>query len=350
MFHESRSQEEVARNCAIKDAMRETSVARDLLAYLSSTALRSADNCDTESRNYRLGYQSLLCVSELVGWLDLNLVISSALPALFHLLHCPSAHYSLKGAVFLCLYELVKKGMDPIAKVQMVSAVDLLAHLTPHFPPPVSSSYLYQSFSSPERDSTCDERLGLLINMLTIELLGCWSKYEEMITSQGEMDRSIEEVESMNSLIAISPVVSSMLAVCLPVLLTLFEHTNSPVSITTHPACNKLISILKQQQQQYKHINSSVHFIAGNYLDTLLLSIYHQMHFPLDFDFDNIEDLDDDNIQDVLKVGDTLYLLLLFIIMRTLRLDYIVLSSSLSSFAFIKTMFHFYLTYDVNPY
>lgn len=68
----------------------------------------------------------LECLSELVGWIDVSLFITVALPSLQTALQallpgaqdlCSPMQGQLQAAVFSCFLELVKKGMDPEKKV-----------------------------------------------------------------------------------------------------------------------------------------------------------------------------------------------------------------------------------------
>ena len=82
-----------------------------------------------------LSEQCLLCLSELIGWIDIKIITSVILTSLYDLLRAFSDQTKaisneneniLKRSILVCMYELCKKGMDPVEKVQMFQSIGLM--------------------------------------------------------------------------------------------------------------------------------------------------------------------------------------------------------------------------------
>jgi len=116
-FNKDRSAAEIAHNTAIKDLVRERSTAQDLVVFLCASALswRQAGQVD-------LGEKALRTLAQLIGWIDVSLTVERALPTVYQCMG--DAH--IGGAAAACVFELVKKGMDPMLKVQLVGSIELV--------------------------------------------------------------------------------------------------------------------------------------------------------------------------------------------------------------------------------
>ena len=131
MFQDGRSKSEIVHNTLIKDTMRGSRVIEDVLRHLCEFVAASIHRGEESQRSVNC----LQCLSELVGWIDLSLFMTVALPVLNVVLQtllaqaqqkAPNSPLTdaiaaqLQAAVFSCYLELVKKGMDPVEKVRIV--------------------------------------------------------------------------------------------------------------------------------------------------------------------------------------------------------------------------------------
>eukprot|EP01038_Epipyxis_sp_PR26KG_P005330 gene5330-7396_t len=318
MFNDDRTKEEIAHNVLVKDTLRSSSDLTDIVLFLCSWAT-SLSVSPTVQSSVELSGRCLLCLSELVGWIDINLIIMHALPTIYK--HIPvsllengtavvnivSSNVSI--AALKSLYELVKKGMDPIVKVTLVNSINLFQTLSSN------SSYvinILKELQMKNDDSTelcgfdlmnCNgvvKQLGLVLDMLVLELLGCWSKYEDhlILSVDSDLRSSITSTDrtSFEELIKTAPLIHNLLRDSLPILLELFScPLDIDVSSSVFPAINKLISTIKQQSQltniiKEQQLSGNIFFNAVDYLDPVLMGIYNQLKYPEDFTFDESND------------------------------------------------------------
>lgn len=304
MFNEGRSKDEIAHNTLIKDTMRNTSSIKDIVnflceiirATLSSNSLQEID----------LGSRSLLCLSEMIGWVDVNLIISEAIPTIYSSIMQPKAELMTSGLT--CLYELVKKGMDPVLKVGIVNNINLIS--------------LIQSLSVEllkRKDDTVynnvHKKFGLVIDMLVLELFGCWNKFEDHTFPTTKRERSNSSNDNSpkppgtfmsgpQDILNIAPIVANLLHIIIPEMLNVLQMYPIDVAITILPSGSKLIQVLKQQKIRLQFIQQYIvetkpsfpFLLASDYLDRLLVAILHQSQYPHDFDFSDVED-DEDNFE-----------------------------------------------------
>jgi hypothetical protein len=272
----------------------------------------------------------------MVGWIDVFLVLQDALPTIYALFQDKRTRASATA----CLLELVKKGMDPIAKVQLVHSIGLLP--------------LLASTSVTDMDSDEQRQIGLVTDMVILELIGCWAKFEDTVvyprggpnaspkvtSRKGTPNTSMRGTptsqdgsgESPESLMEIIGTVSQLLRVAMGIMLPLFDHGDVSVCSAVFPSCNRLIALLKQQSAARSKIDllfqgggaqvltssgGSVnitqfltleqYFSAQDYLNALLMGIYKQLQYPADFDFSGFEEgagggSTDDDDSDIVEV------------------------------------------------
>jgi hypothetical protein len=127
MFQDGRSKNEIIHNTLIKDSMRGSRVIEDVLRHLCEFVAASTQRGEDSQRSVNC----LQCLSELVGWTDLSLFMTVALPVLNTVLQSLLSQAQQRGsrsdaitaqlqaAVFSCYLELAKKGMDPVDKVHV---------------------------------------------------------------------------------------------------------------------------------------------------------------------------------------------------------------------------------------
>lgn len=313
MFSESRSKAEIAQNTVVKDAMRESSIVREIVSFLCQStqhtlAAQRADICAA----------CLHSLAELIAWIDITLVIQEALPVVYQLWQCREP--SIRASIGFCFYELVKKGMDPVVKVRLLHTIGLVPLLT--------QDERIKSLLSGVRASEAEvkelEQLSTLVDVIVLELLGCWCKYEDIVCGKGKGGASptVTMTSSADSetaeLFASIATVVSFLNSLLPLLLDFFVHPSLKVSCNTLPSCTRLVTILKQQQGRVQVLaqlananthatnstpsdganNTSSVFRAEDYLNTLLRGVYTKSQYPLHFDFDAaLEDELDEEVE-----------------------------------------------------
>eukprot|EP01034_Spumella_vulgaris_P022267 gene22267-28381_t len=315
--------------------MRSTNTIKDIVIFLCTWAKSAlgAARKDVADR-------ALLCLSEMVGWIDVFLVLQDALPTIYAMFQDKRTRASATA----CLLELVKKGMDPIAKVQLVHSIGLLP--------------LLASTSVTEMGADEQRQIGLVTDMVILELIGCWAKFEDTVvyarigpnavpspkvtSRKGTPNSSMRDSpksqdgsgESPESLLEIIGTVAQLLRVAVGIMLPLFDHGDVMVSSAVFPSCNRLIALLKQQStfrakidQLFVNGGAQVptsaggavnitqfltqeqYFMAQDYLNALLMGIYKQLQYPLDFDFSGFEEgagggsTDDDDSDIVEDVG-----------------------------------------------
>lgn len=356
-FEQGRSSEEIARNAAIKDAMRANGTTGDVVKLLCSSAvfLRSkvieiAGEAEklgrgnefsgetpikdfsgaTVSQVNLLAKRCLRGLSTYITWVDINLVVHEAMNTIFQSLQ----DQVLCSAALSCVYSLVKKGMDPVLKVQLMQSVDILGVLR-HVPTNIQASRnsFSQTTMADEDGAEHDEEnhveaLGSVVDMILLELCGCWTKYEEMLANvkvgkgsgnakggkgnaaagggdahqQQQPELSQGERDNLHE---IAPVCASMMSTVMPLVMQIFSHEDMACSCTTLPGLSRLLQILKFQKQYADSLAPALsspslpwkdgptpYFQVVDFLPTVLGTVYHQMQFQDDFEFDEEDDED----------------------------------------------------------
>lgn len=323
MFQERRSAEEMAHNAIIKDTMRETNMVQRIVRFLVQaitfihTNLQQQQQQPQEQKQFvSLGLRCLGSLSELIGWIDINIVISEALGTLYTLL---VDNDPLEIGALTCIYEIVKKGMDPVAKSELINGISLipkLVNLSPRF---VGTVAMYQTDSKYEQIFVVHRQIGLVVDMIVLELLGCWIKYEDYIASlknvpldestSGSMKDSTAatptpdtvRVSTTEELVNIAPFVSQMIKLSLPEMINLLYHPAVTVANAVLPSSNKLLQLLKLQKSRAipdKQIFvDQNYFVAKEFLDAFMVAAFRQTQYPESFAFDEAEDGEDEQEQ-----------------------------------------------------
>lgn len=120
VYNESRSKQEVAHNTIVKDAIRAGPIAGNIVQFLCQSAV------SVRPVKASLSAKCLIALSEIIGWVDNGLIVNhTTLPIIYQTL----TDVEVAEAGLTCLLELVKKGMDPYLKIQMVASINLLPML-----------------------------------------------------------------------------------------------------------------------------------------------------------------------------------------------------------------------------
>jgi len=288
MFAEQRSHGEVALCVRVKDAMRDSGVTRDLLLFLGWAARQSLDRPD-------LGATCLHCAAELIGWVDIHLVVKEVLPTVYEFWRGPTIPAMIQAAACSCMCELVRKGMDATAKVQMLHSVQLIATVS-------ENAIMSELLASPQVPSIDDmskwKQLGHLLSLLVVELMGSWTAHEQDMVDAMRMGNVV-----VGDYAAMTPIVVTSLDYVVPRMLAMLcLPAGSEVSSAVLPGCGRLVYLLRLQSQHRDELASLgrsgvVLFCAELFLDPLLRGIYLQSQYPESCDGEG--ELDEDYDEDM---------------------------------------------------
>lgn len=236
MFHEDRSRDEVKHNTLIKDTMRTTSAIPEITCFL-----RDAVHASVLQGHLPIGSRCLLCLSQLIGWIDIKLVLPELYPLLRELLQHQEKKV-LQAESLACIFEIVKKGMDPVLKVELIAQIEIIPILSSLIPRN-KSPLLYTTFDE-EQEKVYDihKRLGMVLDLILKELLGCYSKYEELVLpskkpsfpSSSSASASLSSTASQAQLLGIADI--QQLQQITPTAVSLIHHLiNDVIDILYHP-------------------------------------------------------------------------------------------------------------------
>ena len=335
MFDDRRCGEEITHNTLIKDTMRQQNIVKDLVEFLckSVVLLRQDHFVADAAEGVKISQRCLKALASMIGWIDISLVVNNdVLSLLYDCLRSPGRE--LTADACKCLYEVVKKGMDPVNKVMMVHNIELLKMLL-QVQLDVSLNVGGAAgtgadkeeddelFESEYDDSeTYDENLAALMDLLFLEVLSCWLQYEEHVlrivpqvapaTMREEAARNAskndktEEKIDIPALERVGLLAGEMLHQCIPMIFTLLTSSLNTVYSTVIPCLSKLLHVYKQQSgysSKLKELDANNsksgsggrYFVASEYIiekSDLLTCIYKAIQYPPKFRFD-LEDDDD---------------------------------------------------------
>lgn len=283
-FNENRTKEEVTRNCEVKDYMRVTNVLCNIVDYLCKNAIsyRSVNDGDLSDRCLR-------CLAQFIGWIDVKLIVNEAV---LSVVYSSLQDRALYGAGCECLYELAKKGMDSISKIRMIDSISLIEKL--------KDIKIDETKAAGFDDDGCDDDVAQLVDVILLELLECWSIYEEAtFSSDSNKNSTIAEICS------VAPRAATLLHDVIPIALKLFAFPDVDVSSKMIPSFNKLLVLMKHQYSleysnqppvaaKYQEVKATGYFLSNIYLHALLKCIYIQLKYPDDFSFDGIDEGDEE--------------------------------------------------------
>lgn len=331
MFDDRRCEEEIAHNTLIKDTMRQQNIVKDLVEFLcnSIVLLRNEQFVTDPVERVKISQRCLKALASMIGWIDISLVVNNGvLSLLYDCLRSPGRELTAEACK--CLYEVVKKGMDPVNKVMMVYNIDLLkvlvqVQLDVSIGGDEDEDKEKELFESEYDDSeTYDENLAALMDLLFLEVMSCWLQYEENIlhivphtasSVRGEENgrskhasgKTDEKVDiDFEALKRVGLLAGEMLHQCIPMLFSLLTSSLNSVYSTVIPCLSKLLQVYKQQAGYADRLNEIdvAHsksgsggrcFVAAEYISKksdLLICIYKAMQYPPLFRFD-LEDDDD---------------------------------------------------------
>ena len=294
-FSSERSQREIQHNTVIKDFIREGTIVQDLVMFLCSSAV----SC-RQAGLIALSQKALRAFAQMIGWIDVALVVKCALPTIYQ---CMNDQY-ISGAACSCVFELVKKGMDPEQKILMISQIELIQNIL--------SMKIEDNgcITSSEEETNPAEELGPVVNIIVVELLGVWTSCEDQFnkttatlaaTTTNANDYILQAAAAFPD---IGLTTAGMLRALMPQLMSIFSHSDIDVSSTVIDSVNKLIALLKTQNPRLNDLKKLKEMVPGvfvveDFLSDLLMTIYQQIQFPHDFTFD-ADDEDDAMVIEVI--------------------------------------------------
>jgi hypothetical protein len=323
-FNETRSNEENHHNTLIKDTMRHTNIPNILVDYLCGiygqvVELVNQNPGSSIAYFLEVGKKALICLSELISWVDINLILNNALPVIYDSIE--KYEFSCVAGL-ICIRELLKKGMDIISRIDIIHNIQIQKLLKFIIEQQVTLAYNKIPKYRNEYDENVYQlhfQIGFILDIILLELYTFWIKLEEITFplngNTGVSSHQSPEISatrksfSSPTLNEISPeklkekavLVGNILHSFLPLVLEYLSHPCITLGLTITPSVNKFIQILKlqksrieqYQQNYYQLINSNEYFISYRYLESFLSILLKQSYYPVNFDF-TVED-DDDN-------------------------------------------------------
>lgn len=298
--NENRSKEDIKNNTMIKDHMRGSGILNDIVQFLCQSSISIRSSLTDEQANLTSN-NCLRCLAGFISWIDINLIVNNTiLPIIYNSFN----DNVTRGSACACLYEIVKKGMDPHIKVKLIVSIGLIQVLTSS-PILFSPSNIISDIDD-DGDFDYEYDLGQLVDIIGEELFGCFINYEsiaQFLNTPLSIDTSDNQVHiptTAPSIQEIGPICGTALISITPIILKLFAHPSSDVSGSVINSMNKFTQLLKSQANKYQNMNNTHStFLAGNYLPDIMTNIYRQIQYPDDFNFDILDDNDDSGIIEV---------------------------------------------------
>ena len=279
MFDDRRTTEEVSHNSLIKNTMREQNVLKEIVDFLCS----SAQSIISSNGDVKLIRKCLHALATMIGWIDIGLIANNETLGLVY--NCIRKPF-ISASACNCLFELVKKGMDPVSKVNMIHSIGLIPILIQN---PVNNAQpTANEVEEDEEEESYQDQLAMVMDLIFQEVASCWLLYEEHVlhlvppsppkTSSPSASRNSNNSNSnnatidLNALNVMGPIAGGILHQCVPLLLSLLVSSEHTVYSTVIPSLTKLINMCKQQQAyenkliEFSGTVSNQCFIASAYI------------------------------------------------------------------------------------
>lgn len=324
MFSEGRTAEEIRHNTLIKDRMRETDVMTKIVSFLCSFAGHSLGPAEVSNNAifHSLASKCLRCLAELIGWIDINLVVSQTISTLYSALG--KGPCIVVSSSLACLFEIARKGMDPVAKVMLLQSLGLLPQL---FNSDLSVRIRKWSLKNGGEEEECVRQFALVLDIISLELLGVWATVEELLPSRanstatngtavvpfgdpktsaraGARSRKASAGGDLNEILPVLPLVVEMYNKILPETLKILQVVcGRRVASALFPSLGKLVQLLRIQKsrdldpKEYFSTKLTSFLDLSIFLDGLLISLHSQALYPSDFDFELLEDEDEEAVE-----------------------------------------------------
>jgi hypothetical protein len=350
-FNEMRSTEENQNNTMIKDTMRHTNIPQLLIKTLCGHFYEVANvinqqQSQTPSFYIEVGKKALICISELISWVDINLILNEAWAVIVTAIEkFELSLFCVPG--LLCIKELLKKGMDTISRTDIIHSIQLhsiLKNLMTRLFATDNNNNKLEKFRNDYDENLYQlhYQVGLILDLIMIEFYTFWMKFEEYSfpiqignsTSSSSQNSAMNSVHQSPEIPLIrktlatvsyssvefppdkckekSPLVASNIHSFLPLILQFLSHPCITLALSMSSSLNKFVQILKlqknrfdqYQQNYFQLMQASDYFISYTYLDSFLSILLKQSYYPINFDF-TIED--DDDMQEFIEVSDLIH-------------------------------------------
>ncbi|XP_065829069.1 exportin-T-like [Oscarella lobularis] len=174
-----RTREELERNTLIKDTMRLQCIPQLVDSWLQILST-------TEQSNHELTCLCLEAIGTYVAWIDINLIVNDTIVGL--LLKYMRVE-TLRESAADCLHEIIRKGMDPIAKTKLIESIMKLLENSGFYPPPEGEGIEFVA------------KLSKLLNGIGQGLVANWTKVvrsgeEEPAAHAEAADEILSAIES----------------------------------------------------------------------------------------------------------------------------------------------------------
>jgi hypothetical protein len=292
-YSDSRSGTDSTHIRRVKDEMRSSGIVTEIINFLCEVApqARSNDNVD-------LCNNSLSALSRFVSWVDIEMFVEKALPTVYEALK----DEGIRGSAFLCLLEIVKKGMThenhhPFEKLQLLANIKFFETIAQI---PITLE---------EDDETGLGELGQLLNETLLVLIDMWkicqSEIKTIFVDSGQNNGDI-----INYYAAISEYMNVLLQ---SLIIPLFSHPDTDIFSSMVESLQKLVSLVGNQTDNanagwVNQVRSSYpqFFIAAEYVDPLLSVIFKVIQYPENYDGID-EDDDDEEVRDAVDEVEKLF-------------------------------------------
>ncbi|XP_071784413.1 exportin-T-like [Asterias amurensis] len=199
------TQEDATKSTLLKDSMRERAVNEMVNSWYN--ILKTYENTNPE-----LTCLCLEVVGSYVCWIDINLIANDRFVSL--LLRYLSIDV-LRESACDCFHEIISKGMDPIAKTELVESITKVLHDSGVIPPS-------------DDDVDFLAKLSKLTNGIGMNLITCW---EKLVKSRDSAltAKTLQAVESK-----------------LPLMFDFLGHEDDDISLAVTGFAHDYIGVLKQ--------------------------------------------------------------------------------------------------------
>ncbi|XP_038054110.1 exportin-T-like [Patiria miniata] len=213
------TQEDAQRSTVLKDSMREHSLTDMVSSWYQILKMY-------ENSNPELTCLCLEVIGAYVSWIDINLIANDRFVSL--LLRYLSVDV-LRESACDCFHEIISKGMDPVAKTELVESI---------------TKVLHESGVIPPSDDDVDflAKLSKLTNGIGVNLIASWEKLRKTRDS-ALTAKTLQAIESK-----------------LPLLFEFLGHEDDDISLAVTGFAHDYIGVLKQiskpSQEQLRYVEN----------------------------------------------------------------------------------------------
>eukprot|EP00118_Oscarella_pearsei_P000252 m.4515 g.4515 ORF g.4515 m.4515 type:complete len:847 (+) comp10890_c0_seq1:178-2718(+) len=239
-----RTREESERNTVIKDTMRLQCVPQLVDSWLQ--ILNTTEQAEPE-----LTCLCLEVIGTYVAWIDINLIVNDTVVGL--VLKYMSVE-TLRESAVDCLYEIIRKGMDPLAKTKLIESLMKLLESSGFYPSAEDESIEFVA------------KLSKLLNGIGQGLVSNWTKIVK--TGDDESSASLEAAEEILGAIQSK----------LPYLYRFLGDEDDDVSQCVLGFANAYVALLKQ--------NEGIAQRSRTHISHILSLVIKKLRYDESYDFE----------------------------------------------------------------